>query len=206
MTRPNGPAAAALCAALSTLAIASPARAEKPPGIPAAEAMDKVMWSADPIGGPFTLTDQWGATRTEADLLGKVALVYFGFTYCPDVCPFDLMAIGTALDRLGPAAAGVQPVFITLDPERDDAVMAEYLAAFHESFIGLTGDAAAIRETANAFSVYFQRIEGVGEGDYAIDHTAFTYIFDETGAYMGFLPPGTPADLILNVLRPLLDE
>src|SRR5215213_577167 len=87
----------------------------------AAELMDVVMWNREPIGGPFALTDHTGKPRTEADFRGKLLLVYFGFTYCPDVCPTDLQNIGLALDRLGEAAERVQPLFITLDPARDTA-------------------------------------------------------------------------------------
>src|SRR3954464_13760295 len=84
----------------------------------AAELMDVVMWNREPIGGPFALIDQTGARRTHADFRGKILLVYFGFTYCPDVCPTDLQEIAGALDRLGPAADAVQPLFITVDPAR----------------------------------------------------------------------------------------
>ena len=85
----------------------------------AAELMDAVMWNREPIGGPFALIDQNGKRRTDADYRGKVLLVYFGFTYCPDVCPTDLQEIGLAVDRLGPAGDAVQPIFITVDPARD---------------------------------------------------------------------------------------
>src|SRR5438045_5215228 len=82
----------------------------------AAELMDAVMWNREPIGGPFALTDQNGVRRTERDFRGKLMLIYFGFTYCPDTCPTDLQAIGLAIDRLGPAGDAVQPLFITVDP------------------------------------------------------------------------------------------
>src|SRR4051812_26975233 len=85
----------------------------------AAALMDAVMWNREPIGGPFALTDQHGVRRTDADFRGKLMVVYFGFTYCPDVCPTDLQEIASALHRLGPAGDAVQPIFITLDPARD---------------------------------------------------------------------------------------
>ena len=85
----------------------------------AAELMDVVMWSREPIGGAFALIDQNGKRRTDADFRGKFMLVYFGFTYCPDVCPTDLQQVGLAVDRLGAAGDAVQPIFITVDPERD---------------------------------------------------------------------------------------
>ena len=85
----------------------------------AAEIMDILMWNREPVGGPFALTDQAGHARTDRDFRGRLMLVYFGFTFCPDVCPTDLQAIGLALDRLGPDGDQVQPIFITVDPERD---------------------------------------------------------------------------------------
>src|SRR5436309_13796477 len=87
----------------------------------AAELMDAVMWNREPIGGPFALIDQDGRPRTDADFRGKLMLVYFGFTYCPDICPTDLQQMAMAVDRLGRAGELVQPVFITVDPERDTA-------------------------------------------------------------------------------------
>src|SRR3954465_2794107 len=111
----------------------------------AAELVGAVMGNREPIGGPFALIDQDGKRRTDADYRGKVLLVYFGFTYCPDVCPTDLQEIGLAVDRLGPAGDAVQPIFITLDPTRDTSEhLKEYMAMFHARFVGLTGDAAAI--------------------------------------------------------------
>src|SRR6185503_16751728 len=110
---------ALLVAFLGTAAGSSLAGA--PPDRSAAELMDIVMWSREPIGGPFALVDHTGRPRTDADFRGKLILVYFGFTYCPDVCPTDLQYVGLALDKLGPAADGVHPLVITVDPERDTA-------------------------------------------------------------------------------------
>src|SRR5690242_21724498 len=93
----------------------------------AAQMMDDLMFGRGPIGGPFSLVDQNGRRRSEREFRGKLMIVYFGYSFCPDVCPTDLMAITQALDGLGPLAEGIQPVFVTLDPERDDKVMAEYL-------------------------------------------------------------------------------
>ena len=120
-----------LTALLMTSAmVPAPARAE--PQRSAAELMDAVMWNREPIGGPFALVDHDGRPRTDADFRGKLLLVYFGFTYCPDVCPTDLQAIGLALDRLGAAGDSVQPLFITLDPERDTPQhLADYVPLFH---------------------------------------------------------------------------
>src|SRR5216683_738971 len=98
----------------------------------ATELMEALMWSREPVGGPFALIDHIGKPRTDADFRGKLLLVYFGFTYCPDICPADLQNIGLALDKLGPAGEAVQPLFITVDPERDTpAHIADYVTMFH---------------------------------------------------------------------------
>jgi cytochrome oxidase Cu insertion factor (SCO1/SenC/PrrC family) len=174
----------------------------------AAELMDVVMWNREPIGGPFALIDQNGARRTDADFRGKFMLVYFGFTYCPDVCPTDLQQMGLAVDRLGPAGDAVQPIFITVDPERDTAEhLKDYVAMFHSRFIGLTGDAAAINEAARAYRVYYAKFElpkSDDKSDYTVDHSAFIYMMGPKGEYLGFFPPGTSAELLAGTLRPLI--
>ncbi|MEA2889449.1 MAG: hypothetical protein QOI05_242 [Bradyrhizobium sp.] len=170
----------------------------------AAELMDVVMWNREPIGGPFALIDQNGARRTDADFRGKFMLVYFGFTYCPDVCPTDLQQMGLAVDRLGPAGDAVQPIFITVDPARDTAEhLKDYVAMFHSRFIGLTGDAAAIHEAARAYRVYHAKFE-LPKSDYTVDHSAFIYMMGPKGEYLGFFPPGTSAELLAGTLRPLI--
>jgi cytochrome oxidase Cu insertion factor (SCO1/SenC/PrrC family) len=170
----------------------------------AAELMDAVMWNREPIGGPFALIDQDGRRRTEADYRGKVLLVYFGFSYCPDVCPTDLQEIGLAVDRLGPAGDAVQPIFITLDPARDTSEhLKEYVAMFHARFVGLTGDAPAIDAAARAYRVYYARVE-LEKSDYTVDHSAFIYLMGRHGEYLGFFPPGTSADILAGTLKPLV--
>jgi len=170
----------------------------------AAELMDVVMWSREPIGGPFALIDQNGARRTDADFRGKFMLVYFRFTYCPDVCPTDLQQIGLAVDRLGPAGDAVQPIFITVDPERDTSEhLKDYVAMFHSRFVGLTGDAAAIHEAARAYRAYYAKVE-LPKSDYTVDHSAFIYLIGRNGEYIGFFPPGTSAELLVGTLRPLI--
>src|ERR1700704_4222725 len=101
----------------------------------AAQMMDDLMYGRGQVGGPFTLTDQAGKQRSDTEFRGKLMIVYFGYTYCPDVCPTDLRAITQALDALGSAAEGVHPVFITIDPERDSDQLADYVAAFHHSLV-----------------------------------------------------------------------
>ncbi|WP_375787340.1 SCO family protein [Bradyrhizobium sp. Pha-3] len=172
----------------------------------AAEIMDILMWNREPVGGPFALTDQAGRERTDQEFRGRLMLVYFGFTYCPDVCPTDLQAIGLALDKLGPDGDQVQPIFITVDPERDTAAhLAEYAPLFHPRLIGLTGSGDAIRKVADAYKVYYARVP-LKDGDYTVDHTAYIYLMDRDGNYLGFFPPGTSADRMVEIIRPRLAE
>ena len=138
----------------------APAFAGEAPARSPAEIMDILMWNREPVGGPFELIDHTGKPRTERDFRGKLMLVYFGFTYCPDICPTDLQAIGQTLDKLGAEADSVQPLFITVDPERDTAQhLAEYVPMFHPRLIGLTGSAEAIRKAADAYKVYYAKVD-----------------------------------------------
>lgn len=188
----------ALAPVIATEAPASPTRS-------AAEIMDILMWNREPVGGPFALTDQAGKLRSDGDFRGRLMLVYFGFTYCPDVCPTDLQAISLALDKLGGDADSVQPIFITLDPERDTAShLADYVSLFHPQLIGLTGSAEAIAKVADAYKVYYAKVPLKDAGDYTVDHTAYIYLMDRDGSYLGFFPPGTSADRMVEIIRPRL--
>jgi cytochrome oxidase Cu insertion factor (SCO1/SenC/PrrC family) len=190
--------------ALAALLGLAPALAQEPGPRSAAELMDVLMWNREPVGGPFALTDHTGQLRTEGDFSGKLKLVYFGFSYCPDVCPTDLQAIATAIDKLGPKGEEVQPLFITLDPERDrPAHLAEYVGLFHPRLVGLTGDEGAIRQAASAFKVYYEKVPA-REGDYTLDHSGFVYLMDRDGSYLGFFPPGTSAERMIEIIRPRL--
>ena len=171
----------------------------------AAELMDVVMWNKEPIGGPFALIDHTGQPRTDADFRGKLLLIYFGFTYCSDACPTDLQAIATALDNLGPMGEAVQPLFITVDPEKDSPEQLKaHVALFHPRLIGLTGDREQIRNVTSAYKVYFAKAEPSNKDNPNIDHSGFTFLVDAGGKYLGFFPPGTSADLIVQVIRPKL--
>jgi cytochrome oxidase Cu insertion factor (SCO1/SenC/PrrC family) len=171
----------------------------------AAELMDVVMWNREPIGGPFALTDQNGALRTEADFRGNLMLVYFGFTHCPDVCPSDLSQMALVVDQLGQAGQMVQPIFITVDPERDTPEhLKPYLLLFHQRFIGLSGDAVAIQVAARAYRAYYKKVELDDRPDYTIDHSTFMYLMGRDGDYLGFFPPGTSAEQIAEVIKPHL--
>jgi protein SCO1/2 len=162
--------------------------------------MDDLMWARGPIGGPFALTDHNGRRRTDAEFRGKLLVIYFGYTNCPDICPADLTAISLALDRLGTAAETIQPIFITLDPERDTAAhLAEYVKAFHPRLLGLTGPPDEIRKVATAYKTWYAKT-GTGSEDYAVDHTAFVYLVGKDGHYLGFLPPSTTPERLSGVI------
>ena len=198
----------ACCAGFSLWLMLAPACATDAPTRSPAEIMDILMWNREPVGGPFELIDHTGQARTERDFRGKLMLVYFGFTYCPDICPTDLQAIGLAMDKLGAGADNLQPLFITVDPERDTRDhLAEYVKLFHPRLIGLTGTADAIRRAADAYKVYYAKVPlGKDAGDYTVDHTAFIYLMDRDGNYLGFFPPGTSADRMVEIIRPRLTE
>ena len=187
------------------LAIAGTAAAVETPNRSAAESMDVLMWNREPVGGPFALVDHHGKRRTDAEFRGRLMLVYFGYTFCPDVCPTDLLQIGQALQKLGQQAKEVQPLFITLDPTRDTSKhLAAYVPNFHSSILGLTGAPAAIDAVANAYKVYYKKVPGSSAAAYTVDHTAFIYLMDRQGQYLGFFPPGTSADRMLEIIRPHL--
>ena len=188
-----------LCLSLTSL------RADQQPERSAAELMDVLMWNREPVGGPFALVDHTGAPRTDAQFRGQLLFVYFGFTSCPDVCPTDLRSIGLALDQLGKSAEEVQPLFVTLDPDRDTPQrLASYVAFFHPRLIGLTGDASSIRQAARAYKVYFAKVP-TSEKGYTIDHSGYIYLMDRAGHYLGFFPPGTPPERMADVIRPLVE-
>ena len=170
----------------------------------AAEMMDDLMYGRGTVGGPFTLTDQAGRKRSDGEFRGKLVIVYFGYTFCPDVCPADLMAITQALDELGPAASGIQPVFITVDPERDTKVLGEYVRAFYRSFIGLTGSLSEIRKVANAYKAFYAKVPDQRGGDYSIDHAGVIYLMGRNGEYLGFMPPQTSPERLTEILRKYL--
>jgi cytochrome oxidase Cu insertion factor (SCO1/SenC/PrrC family) len=183
----------------ASLFVCGVAVAEEQPS--AAQMMDDLMYGRGSVGGPFMLTDQTGKPRSDTDFRGKLMIVYFGYTYCPDVCPADLMAITQALDALGPAADGVQPIFITIDPERDTRLLADYISAFHRSFVGLTGSPEEIRRVANAYKAFYVKVQDERSGDYTIDHAGVIYLMGRNGEYLGFMPPQTNPDRLTEVLR-----
>ena len=154
------------------------------------------------IGTDFTLRDTHGTGRTLEDYRGKVVLVYFGYTFCPDVCPTDLMQISRALRDLGPQEKEVVPLFITLDPQRDTArVLGLYVQSFHPAMVALRGSERETQRVARAFRVYYAKRRPRGAKEYVIDHAAYTFILDRQGHYRAFIPPGTPSGRTAEMLR-----
>jgi cytochrome oxidase Cu insertion factor (SCO1/SenC/PrrC family) len=162
--------------------------------------MTELMSGRAAVGGPLALADPAGSVRELAQFRGKVVLLYFGYTQCPDVCPTDLARIGAMLRSLGAAADAIQPLFVTLDPERDTpAVLREYAAAFHPSFIALRGSEAETRRVATSYKVFYEKVPQ--PSGYFIDHTPLTFLLDRDGKYIAFFPPGTPADRMAVMVR-----
>lgn len=150
------------------------------------------------VGGPFTLVDETGKTVTSDSFNNQWRLMYFGFTYCPDVCPTDTAAMAAGLksfeERHPARARKVQPLFITFDPERDTPeILAEFTDHFHPRLLGLTGTAEQIESVLATFRVYAARTEGATEGTYSFDHTALVYLMDPKGQPVEFVAGPTPA-------------
>lgn len=143
----------------------------------------------------FALTDHTGRKVGLADYRGRVVSVFFGFTQCPDVCPTALSEMREVMEKLGPDAARLQVLFITIDPERDtQALLAQYVPAFHPSFVGLFGDMATTALVAKDFKVFYQKVPGKTPGSYTMDHSAGTYVYDPQGRLRLFVRPAGPAE------------
>ncbi len=145
------------------------------------------------IGGPFALIDQNGQPITDRAFAGKYRIMYFGYTFCPDVCPTDVQAIGAAVkivERDDPAlGARIVPVFVTVDPARDtQAVIKQFVGAFHPRMIGLTGSAAAIDRIAKEYAVYYGKGEPSANGGYLVNHSRQAYLMDPDGKPLALLP------------------
>jgi protein SCO1/2 len=159
------------------------------------------------VGGPFSLIDQTGRRVTDQDFRGRHMLVYFGFTYCPDICPSALQLMTAALDELGPKADKIQPIFITVDPERDTPEqLAKYVTSFHPRLIGLTGSLPEIQSVAKAYRVYFQKAkdENSSADAYTMDHTSIIYLMGPDGGYVTHFTHATPLKAIVEQLRKAL--
>ena len=154
----------------------------------------------------FSLTDHNGKARTLADFKGKVVLVFFGYTQCPDVCPTTMAEMAAVMQQLGGQADKLQVLFITVDPERDtQTLLFKYVPAFDPRFLGLFGNAAATAKVAKGLKVFYQKVPGKQPGNYSMDHTAGSYVFDPQGRVRLFVRHGQGAAPILHDIKMLLD-
>jgi len=154
------------------------------------------------IGGPFRLIDQNGKTVTDKDYPGRYKLIYFGYSFCPDVCPTTLGVMAQALEKLGSDARRVVPVFITIDPERDTPkVLADYMKAFGPDFVGLTGSADAIKDVEKRYRVYAVK-QPLPGGNYGMNHSSVLYLMGPNGKMVSFYDEAiSPDDLAKDLKR-----
>jgi protein SCO1/2 len=155
------------------------------------------------IGGPFTLTDHTGRRVTSAELIDGPTLIYFGYTFCPDICPVDVAVMASAVDLLAERGFDVTPVFITVDPARDDvAAMAYYADAMHPRMVGLTGGEAEIKAVADSFRVYYERVDlADSAAGYLMNHTTLTYFLMPDGVKAVFRNKFPPDEIAGEVAR-----
>ena len=188
------PSAAAAAAPRST----APAR----PSEPASRSVRQAAPLRFDMGGPFALTDHHGVPRTDRDFHGRYMMVFFGYATCDGICPVGLKRMVDALDALGPDAADIQPVFITVDPERDAAeALRAYLPKLHPRLIGLTGTKPALRAAANAYNVASKVLATAPDGRPTISHGAYIYLMRPNGTFATLFPPVMGSDAIAATLR-----
>lgn len=159
------------------------------------------------IGGPFTLTDHAGREVTDETYRGQYMLIYFGYTFCPDVCPTSLSTMALALDALSEEELGkVQPIFISVDPERDTIeALADYVPNFHDKMIGMTGTPEQVKAVARAYKAYYAKTnEDDGDGNYLVDHSSITYLMGPDGKYAAHFGHGTPPEAMGKRLAEIL--
>lgn len=156
----------------------------------------------------FSLIDHTGKPVTQADYRGRWLLVFFGYTYCPDVCPTTLLTIRAVLRQLGSDAPHVQAIFITVDPERDNIkTMADYVGFYGGNIVGLTGSKSAVRDAAASYRAHFRKVENDrGPDAYLMEHQAAIYLLDRQGKLKTIFTPGSRPDSIVNTLRQLFKE
>ena len=160
------------------------------------------------VGGPFALQDGDGKTVTDQTYRGKWELIFFGYTFCPDVCPTTLSAVADALEKLGPLAGQVQPLFITIDPKRDtEEVVGAYVKNFDPRIVGLTGSPEAVAAAAKSYQVYYApQKTGNGPDDYLMDHSAALYLMNPDGKFVRIFGNSVTGDQLVEKLRTLLSS
>jgi len=157
------------------------------------------------VGGPFTMTDHTGAKVTEKTFLGRYMLVFFGYTYCPDICPTELQVMMAALDSMGPQAEKIRPVFVSVDPERDTPeVLKSYVENFGPQLVGLTGTPEEVAGIAKAYRVYYAKSGDKESPDYLMDHSSIIYLMGPDGRFVKHMPYTTDAAKLAEELKEAL--
>ena len=158
------------------------------------------------FGKDFSLLDPDGKTRTLADFKGKVVVMFFGYTQCPDVCPTTLTEMQEVMSLMGPKADKVQVLFVTIDPERDSpAILKQYVPAFDARFLGLRpADQVALEKVTKDFKIYYKKVPGSGTGSYTMDHTAGSYAFDPDGHLRLYIKHAQGSETLAYDLKELL--
>lgn len=166
---------------------------------------NRQLRQAGSVGGPFSLIDGDGRRVTEADFKGKWLMIFFGYTFCPDACPTALGAMAEAMDRMGPEAEQIQPIFITIDPERDTPqVMKTYVGNFGPKIVGLTGTSEDIAQVAQAFRVYYKK---AGEGaDYLMDHSTAILVMNPAFQFAGIIAGDAKPAQMIERLNQIMSE
>lgn len=168
----------------------------------AGEQQELLPVTKDAFGGPFTLTNHMGESVTQDTYAGQYRLMYFGFTYCPAVCPTGLQKITAALKGLGAEGHKVLPIFVTVDPERDTAeVMKNYVAMFHPRLVGMTGTPEQIKAVLKGYKIYAAKVEDPAMSDYTMDHSAFTYLIGPDNNLLHIFKHEDKADDMTKVMR-----
>lgn len=186
---------------LSALALAAAFALSACGGAPASEVPTQPPLAGADIGGDFELTSSTGETVRWGDFDGQYRIVYFGFAYCPDICPNDMSQLTRGLKKLGETApekvAAIQPMFITIDPDRDTPeVVGEFTSAFSDNMMGLTGTPEQIKDAADTFRIYYERGEDLGEGQYLMNHSNIVYLFGPSGEPLATLPTDQGPDAV----------
>jgi cytochrome oxidase Cu insertion factor (SCO1/SenC/PrrC family) len=157
------------------------------------------------VGGPFSLTGHHGNPVSDTDFRGQFMLISFGYTFCPDVCPTTLQTISAAMDSLGADSASLQPIFITVDPERDTVdSLSTYVDSFHPKLVGLTGAKTKTDKVAGLFRVYHKKVKGESGDDYTIDHSAFIYLMGPDGKFLTMFRHNASPDALAQDIRVFL--
>jgi len=162
------------------------------------------------FGGPFELIDHSGAARTDKSFRGRFLLIYFGYTSCPDICPTNLATIGAALDELGETGDAITPLFISIDPARDELGLLEgYVKSFHPRMIGLTGSEQQIQAVSRAYRIHRRKIpqpDADPKTDYLVDHSSITYLVGPDGTFRTLFPHDTKLNFMVRTIRKYLGQ